>query len=281
MPAGRGFERFKARVLERDGSPLHYWTGGNPAGDALVLLHGAGTDHRTFAPQLPALEEAFRLVAWDARGHGLSRPMGSGFSFPLLREDLVAIMEREKITHAILVGHSMGGNLAQEVARTAPERVDALVLIDCTRNAGQQTWSEGVAARLAPRVLSWYPWGALVSAASHASSVNKEVRNYMTECFRVLGHADFTRIFLETARCVHPDPDYRFGKPMLILAGDQDPTGNVRKVADRWAQEEPCATHVLIPNAGHAAHQDNPAAVNEALETFLAALRPSADGDEE
>ncbi|MCL5967318.1 MAG: alpha/beta fold hydrolase [Firmicutes bacterium] len=278
MTSAEGFERFSARVLEKDGCPLHYWSGGDPQNPPVVLLHGAGTDHKSFSAQLPALGRDYRILAWDARGHGLSRPIGAGFSFDLLTDDLLAVMDREEVASATFIGHSMGGNLAQVVAVRQPDRVDALVLIDCTRNTGTLGWSDRVAVRLAPRILAWYPWGALVSAASHASSTRPEVRRYMAECFRVLGHRDFTRVFLETARCLHPDPHYRFGKPMLIVAGDQDPTGNIKQVADRWAREEDQATHVLIANAGHAAHQDNPRAVNDAIVEFLWESRRPAEG---
>jgi pimeloyl-ACP methyl ester carboxylesterase len=273
MPGASGFEHFSERVLDKDGCALHYWISGEPKNPSVVLLHGAGTDHRSFARQLPALLADHRVLAWDARGHGLSRPMGDRFSVPLLTDDLLAVMDREEMESATLIGHSMGGNVAQEAARRGPDRVDALVLIDCTRNTGTLGWSDGIAVRLAPRILAWYPWGALVSAASHASSTKADVRRYMAECFRVLGHRDFTRVFLETARFLHADPQYRFGKPMLILVGDQDPTGNLKKVAERWAQEEEHATHVLIANAGHAAHQDNPRAVNEALVDFVWEMR--------
>ena len=80
-------------VLERNGCPLHYWTGGSDGKPLVVFTHGAGVDHHTFDRLVPLVAEHYRVLTWDVRGHGLSRPMGQNFSVPLAVEALLAILD--------------------------------------------------------------------------------------------------------------------------------------------------------------------------------------------
>ena len=66
------------RTLLRDGCPLHYWVGG-PVERPLLLLHGATMDHRMFNAQVEAFVSDYRLLVWDARGHGQSQSIGAAF----------------------------------------------------------------------------------------------------------------------------------------------------------------------------------------------------------
>ncbi|MCI0393621.1 MAG: alpha/beta fold hydrolase [Chloroflexi bacterium] len=80
---------------------------------------------------------------------------------------------------------------------------------------------------------------------------------------------EFTRVFLETVACLHYEPGYTIPHPLLITHGDHDRTGNIRKVAPRWAQRDPQSRYLLIPQAGHCANQDNPEFFNRVLLEFL------------
>ena len=66
-------------ILERRGCPLHYWLGGPEGAPLVVLMHGATVDHRMFNPQVENLVHDYRVLVWDARGHGKSQPLGEGF----------------------------------------------------------------------------------------------------------------------------------------------------------------------------------------------------------
>jgi pimeloyl-ACP methyl ester carboxylesterase len=62
---------------------------------------------------------------------------------------------------------------------------------------------------------------------------------------------------------------YHFGKPLLLLMGDQESTGNIRKAMPAWARTEPNGRLVVIPNAKHAANLDNPDFFHKELFQFL------------
>src|SRR5690606_6803129 len=140
-------------VIEREGCPLHHWVMGEPSGAAILLVHGAGLDHRAFAPNVAALAERHQVIACDVRGHGLCRPMGAPSSAGRRVDDLVAVFDAEQVAEAIVGGHSMGGNLAQELVRLHPQRVRALVLADCACNTAPLSLAERVGLALTPALL--------------------------------------------------------------------------------------------------------------------------------
>lgn len=145
------------RTLTVQGGTLYYFTNGR-SGRPLFFLHGAGLDHRMFAEQYRAFDQDYALYAWDARGHGRSAGV-EGFSADLLVEDLLAVMDREGLHRATLIGQSMGGNLAQEVALRRPDRVEALVVIDATRNNQRLSALEAASLALAGPLLRLTPHG--------------------------------------------------------------------------------------------------------------------------
>ena len=97
----------------------------------LVLIQGMGLDRRGWEPVLGKLRRHFRLVLVDNRGVGRSdRPAGS-FAVADMAADIVAVLDAAGIRRAHVLGASLGGMVAQELAITHPERVDGLVLA-CT-----------------------------------------------------------------------------------------------------------------------------------------------------
>src|SRR6185369_15782715 len=95
---------------------------------------GATLDHRSFDEQVKLLESDYRVLNWDVRGHGLSQPLGGAFSLKDCADDLLAILDEAGYQQAVFVGLSMGGNITQELVFAQPERVTALVLLDCACN---------------------------------------------------------------------------------------------------------------------------------------------------
>ena len=108
-------------TLDRGGFKLHYWTGGAPDSPLVVFTHGATIDHHEWDATLPIIGEHFRVLTWDMRGHGLSRP--ASFSMPAAVQDLLDILDELQVSQALFVGHSLGGNLHQELVFHHPERV--------------------------------------------------------------------------------------------------------------------------------------------------------------
>jgi len=98
-------------------------------GPPVVLLHGLSATRRNVVQGSRALlRRGYRLIAYDARGHGASSP-APGYTYPELVEDLEAVLARLELERVALVGSSMGAATAMAFAMRAPERVAALVQI--------------------------------------------------------------------------------------------------------------------------------------------------------
>jgi pimeloyl-ACP methyl ester carboxylesterase len=116
-------------VTTSDGGRVHVVERGE--GPTVVLVHGIMLGVATWAPQLRALPG--RVVAVSQRGHGQSRAGTDGYAFDRLAADLVEVLTALDVQDAVLVGHSMGGMIAQLVALTRPDdlagRVRRVVLV--------------------------------------------------------------------------------------------------------------------------------------------------------
>jgi pimeloyl-ACP methyl ester carboxylesterase len=110
------------------GGPLPVWTrAGEPA--TLVFLHLWGGSHRTFAPVIARLTSGCAVVAYDHRGWGAARDLPGPYGISELADDALAVIAGLGLGRYVLVGHSMGGKVAQLAAARRPEGLAALALI--------------------------------------------------------------------------------------------------------------------------------------------------------
>ena len=258
----------KEFTLERDGCPVHYWVGGPEGAPLVVFTHGATIDHHEWDPTLPLVADKFRVLTWDVPGHGLSRP--AQFDLRQAVEDLLAILDLLQVRQAIFVGHSMGGNLGQELDFYHPERVKAMVFLDCTWNFQKLTSVESIALGLAGPIFKLYSYKSLVDQSLAIIANPQTSRQLLRPAVELLNKEDFIQIMLATAKCLHYEPGYAIKKPLLLMVGDKDNTGNISKAMPQWAKAEPDCRLVVIPNARHAANLDNPEFFHKTLLDFLA-----------
>jgi pimeloyl-ACP methyl ester carboxylesterase len=113
-----------------DGVRLSYDRTGPPGRSVLVLLHGITDDGRCWSRVARDLEAEFDILMPDARGHGRSEGIASGFSVPRLAADLAGLLDGLGISDALLFGHSMGAITAAALAASRPDLVRACVLED-------------------------------------------------------------------------------------------------------------------------------------------------------
>jgi pimeloyl-ACP methyl ester carboxylesterase len=252
------------------GCEIHYWHRPSDSPNYIIFLHGAGCDHRMFEPQLPIFDEGYHLILWDARGHGLSQlAPDTKFSFEDMVDDFFRLCEIQQISSAIIIGQSMGGNLAQEILYRRTGIVSKLVLIDCTRNTGRLTTGEKFMLKLTKPIFQLYPWNTLITQSAAACGNREEVKEYVRECFAGMKKSDFIEVMMSLTASLHEDEEYRFPKPVLLLCGVDDKSGNIRKIAAPWAKSDPNCLLKMITNAGHNSNQDNPEEVNQAIYKFV------------
>ena len=264
---------FTEGILDRAKVKTHYWSGGKSDAPLVVFTHGATVDHHEWDATLPLIGKDFRILTWDVRGHGNSRP--APLSFKEALADLLAILDILQVEQAIFVGHSMGGNLHQELVFHHPERVKAMVFLDCTWNFQKLSTLESISLSVAEPIFKLYPYKTLINQSLAVTATSKESQESLRPAMESLNKDEFVQIMIETSSCLHQEPGYQINKPILMMVGDNDATGNIRKVMPIWAKKEPDCKFVIIPNAKHAANLDNPDFFHRTLQEFLSNFKVS------
>lgn len=272
-PAGTAF---RAQYRTVDGTRLRLIDTGAANATAVVLLHGFGASLYTWRHTLPAVAGAgYRVVAFDNRGFGFSGKPLRGYHNADYARLVVALLDSLGISSAVLVGHSMGGAIAAEVALAYPARVRGLVLIDA---AGFGVRWPGVL-----KVARW-PWIGAVATALRSRWVTERIlRSTYADPGKVRA-ADVDQYYAPV-----PEPgfgralrgvlrEFRFDTLPGRLGALQSPTLVMWGDADRWipvpagsqlASEVPRGAFVIIPRTGHSAADESPDAVNRLLLDFL------------
>ena len=262
--------------IPRSGSVLHYWVTGLEGAPLIVLVHCATMDHHTFDAQVPPLVEAgYRVLTLDLRGHGQSTPIGEAINISVLADDLKAILDEIGVEQAILVGHSFGGFVIQELTRRFPKRAQALVIIGSTNLAKKSSSFTRLLYRIFPAILSRMSLDEFRKRTLANLAREQAVKDYAAQAMESIPRDDFVAITLAGIAALWLDSgfpsDYVIPKPFLLTHGAQDrANGNVyAKQAKAWAAREPHCRYEIIPDAGHTAHMDNPKAFNAILLDFL------------
>jgi pimeloyl-ACP methyl ester carboxylesterase len=254
-----------ARQLERDGAVIHYEvTGPTSAATPLVLTHGFSSSTAMWAPNLGALAEDRQVVTWDLRGHGRTHAGRdpASYSHGACVDDLVAILDACDITFAAFGGLSLGGYLSLCFHLAHPDRVAALLLCDCgpgfRSDLRRAAWNEY--AETTARALERDGAGTL--AGGREAGLGAQDPAALALAARgILSQHD--------ASVIESLDD--IGVPTLVLVGERDV--GFRTASDYMAAHIRGAKLFVIPGAGHAANMDEPAAFNEAVREFLAAIR--------
>ena len=105
---------------------------------ALIFIHGWSCDGRYWQNQLSVFAKEYQVITVDLAGHGHSSFDRSEFSMLSFAQDVKAIIEKENIDKAILIGHSMGGGVIAEAARLMPKRVVGIIGVDTLQNVAEK-----------------------------------------------------------------------------------------------------------------------------------------------
>lgn len=247
--------------------------GAGSPGVPLLFLHGLGGDASNWEPQLEGLGQTRHCVAWTLPGYGDSTPLEL-MSFPALATAAVELLDQLECERACVVGLSMGGYIAQQLALDHPDRVERLVLAGTTNAFGKPGSSfnaEFLASRLAPLDQGATPASmaervvdGLVGPAPHPGTRANTVASMQRispEAYRQALSALVTWDIRD--RCSE------ITQPALCLAGADDSTAPVRAM-ERLVEGLGNATLTVIPECGHLMNLERPAEFNAAVRSFVA-----------
>jgi len=129
----------------RDGARLYWRSDGDPARPALLLGNSIGTDHALWAPVMPALQRHFRVLRFDARGHGGSEAPPGEYTMAMLAEDALAVADAAGAARFHYMGISIGGMVGMWLGAHAADRVDRLVLCNTAATLSANLWADRIA----------------------------------------------------------------------------------------------------------------------------------------
>jgi pimeloyl-ACP methyl ester carboxylesterase len=263
--------------------------GPSASAPGLLLLHGLASSQRIWDLMLPRLTRRFRVVTFDARGHGRSAKPASGYGFDTVIADALAVLRATRLRRALVVGHSWGASVALELAARHPRSVRGVVLVDGGLGALREAmdWAT-VKEVLAPPRLAGMPVeefrGSIRTFLGDEVEITPQIEDIALSLMRVdrhgrirphLSRANHFRI-LRAIWLGHPDEALaRLSVPTLaVLArggGDADAEGHKRGSAER-ARRSGAPIRVSWLEGIHDLPLQHPAALAGRIERFSEGL---------
>jgi len=269
---------------ELDDFKMCYYVFGE--GHPLILISGLGMDNTTWIYQVPTFKDFFKVIIFDNRGIGGSSRTIGPYTIKMMAEDVIKLMEHLKIKNAHILGSSMGGMIAQEIAINHPLRVTKLVLCSTSpkpRRLLLQKLSEGLKDLLNDEIED------IIEVNSKRELFEKAISYILRQVFseeflkenrklvgetlkKYLSSPNYIETFLKQVRAIrwHNTLDRLrdIEAETLILAGDKDrlvSTENAKILAERI----PNSRIVIFKNVGHAMHLETPEKFNKTVLDFL------------
>lgn len=254
--------------VTRDGITLAYDTYGQPSDSPVLLLHGLGADHEMWAPQIERYprEELF-LIAPDMRGHGESDEVAE-FRIEDCADDVADLLDDLGLERVAVIGVSMGGLIAQQLAITHPDRVSTLILADTF--SGVRGPLARLNARAAEIGLSLLPgmWQWKIIESHYDAPEQEALREYFeTMLFRTdADQLKQARRAVNRFDCV--EELEQIDAPTLVLVGENNGTWFVnlsRRTADGISE----AVFTVLPDGVDPSNLSVTEAFDDAVLEFL------------
>ena len=262
-----------APMKTRDGR-FNYEAAGDPALPPLVFLHGIGGAARAWRGQLDFFKGRYRTIAWDMPGYGGSAPPPT-VSIAALASALQDFLQQVGATKPIIVGHSIGGMIVQQLLAKSPRIARAIVLAQTSPAFGKPDgdWQKAfIDARLGPLDRG-------ETLASLAPSLVKELVgddpdvsgvDLARDCMAAVPEATYRATMLALMGFDLRRALKSIAVPTLVLSGSKDDNAPAPMMA-KMAGYIPFAKYVELEGVGHLANLERPGAFNAALDRFLKA----------
>ena len=240
---------------------------------AVFLLHGVGGGKEAWSANLQPLADAgYQVIAWDTPGYGGSAPV-SPYTTATVAQALARLIEHVGARRSVVLGHSMGGMIAQETYALFPDNIDGLVLSATTAAFGKPggDWQkEFLRARFAPLDAG----RSMQSLADElvdglvAPGAGAEVKRAMTSVMAGVPEATYRLAVTAISSFDQRINLSNIKVPTLVLSGEFDTTATPA-VMERMASRIPNVQYRQLPGVGHIANMERPADFNRAVVEFL------------
>ncbi len=260
-----------APMKTRDGR-FGYEAAGDLSLAPLVFLHGIGGAARAWRGQLEFFRDRYRTIAWDMPGYGGSAPLPT-VSIAALADALQDFLEQVSAEKPILVGHSIGGMIVQQLLARSPRIAGAIVLAQTSPAFGKPEgeWQKAfIEARLGPLDRG-------ETMASLAPTLVRELvgddpapggMELARDCMASVSEATYRATMLALMGFDLRKTLGNIAVPTLVLSGSKDNNAPATMMA-KMATLIPSATYLELEGAGHLVNLERPQAFNAALDQFL------------
>jgi 3-oxoadipate enol-lactonase len=231
-------------------------------------LHGIRGNRRNWAGQVQFFSSRFKAAAWDARGYGDSQDYEGALQFEQFTGDVLRVAAHFKAAKLHLVGLSMGGRIARNVALRAPERVHSLVLI--STSPGFDVLSLDSVKRFVAERRDATPQSLrrlLGSKPNHAAY--QELLDSVSR----IHEASYQKTLEASVAQDRAAPLEQISVPTLVIAGDED-TVYPPELAREMARRIPGAELVMFERTGHLANLEEPERFDKLVVDFLSRHNP-------
>lgn len=250
---------------------LHFRVEGSETAPPVVLSHAISTSLALWDLQVPVWSQTFRVIRYDARGHGGSRPAGGSYGFEQMADDVLGLLDHLGLAKVAFVGLSLGGMVGQALALRAPDRLSALVLAHTNAKTPanlEDMWvqraksieANGVEPHVDATLARWFTAefraAAPLTVAWIANLIRATDAGTYVQCCRAIQKLDFF------------DRLNQVRVPTLTVAGAEDmgaPPANLEAMASRI----PGAQCIVIDRGAHLANVEQSHVFTERVGAFL------------
>jgi pimeloyl-ACP methyl ester carboxylesterase len=248
---------------------IHYQITGS--GPPLLFLHGLGSSGRDWENQVEQSSEDNTVITIDFRGHGRSAKPPGPYSIPLFASDVSGVLDEIDIGPVAVVGISLGGMVAFQLAADHPDLVEKLVAVNALQVFELETVGQKIQVQLRKMILRFIgmrKMGEVLAGRLFPDEDMVEERATLIERWAENDKDAYRDAFQaildwEGVR----EQMASFEKPMLVVASDGDYVAVEAK--QPFVDLMPAAQMVVIENAHHAVPVERPERFNEVLDEFL------------
>ncbi len=259
---------------------IHYWINidSDSSMPTLIFLPGLSADHRLFEKQIEYFEEKYSVFVWDPPAHASSWPFDFSFSLKDVAIWLNEIFMQENIDKPIIIGQSMGGYVGQMYSELFPDKLKGFISIDSAPL--QRSYMNAIEIFLLKRtepIYRYYPWKSLIKSGVKGVAESEYGRALMEKMMvyyndqkqrfaKLVGHG-----YRMLADAVEADLPYEIKCPALLICGEKDKAGSVRRYNREWHKKSGLPIK-WIKDAGHNANTDKPDEINKIIDNFVEEL---------
>ena len=235
------------------------------AGDGpfILFLHGIRGNRSNWSSQVDFFSQRWRAAAWDARGYGDSDDYAGPLQFDHFGGDVLRVVEHFGVKKMHLVGLSMGGRIARNVALRFPERLRSLTLVNTT--PGFDSMSMDEVRRFVTERKTQTPESVRKLLGSRA---RPEAFETLWQSVSATRDESYRKTLEASVAQDRGAPIENIRVPTLVVSGDED-TVYPPQLARETARRIPGAELVMIKGAGHLVNLERPGRFNEVLLDFI------------